>query len=50
VLSHFFPEPKTLIEETISGDVVDSGVEEGSLGEVEGENEKVVMKSADYAV
>jgi len=51
LLSHFFPEPKTLIPETISGDFVDGVVEEedegfeGSVGD-----EKVAMKSADYVV
>jgi len=46
-LSHFFPEPETLIPETIYGDIdMVSGVEDGS----EVGDEKAVMKAAEDAV
>jgi NCS1 family nucleobase:cation symporter-1 len=52
VLSHFFPEPITLIEETIPGEVAfeeASATEEKADGS-DGGDEKVVVKSADYEV
>lgn len=52
VLSHFFPEPSTLIEETIPGEVAfeeASATEEKADGS-DGGDEKVVVKSTDYEV
>jgi NCS1 family nucleobase:cation symporter-1 len=52
VLSHFFPEPNTLIEETIPGEAAfeeTSATEEKADGS-DGGDEKVVVKSTDYEV
>jgi nucleobase:cation symporter-1, NCS1 family len=52
VLSHFFPEPSTLIEETIPGDVAfeEVSVSEDKAEGSDGGDEKTAVKSAQYEV